>query len=114
MKIRVTTKNIVEFCKFCLKNRLYKPGVLLDGMRECYLSENIDAIAIAFDGDIPIGAGIVTSSTYNLQIWVKPKHRRKGIGTALYKKLIQYTSNNMTYLENHTNSKFWRKVNEIT
>lgn len=114
MRIRLTTKNIEEFCKYCLEYRLYKPGIILDGMKEVYQAQSALAIAIAFDEDTPIGAATISNGEYNIQIWIKPKYRRKGIGTALLKKLRPHLPSDIRYMKNYSNKQFWESVNEIT
>jgi GNAT superfamily N-acetyltransferase len=92
--IRNSKKEIQDFCKLILRHKLYyKQGMMkslaLDQIH-VYDRKRISFIAMAFIGNIPVGA-LLLGNFYNhdaldIGVYVKTRHRRKGIGRKLFKK----------------------------
>lgn len=99
MNLKIETKLRKDLARDALDAKLYVRGWTLQGdlntiltMRDCGWEEQgvkPHDIAVAYDGQEPIGVIILTE--YMFSIYVKPKYRFMGVGKALYQKLIEIT-----------------------
>ena len=78
-------KNLIQACELALQHKLYVKGWVLQysliGIKNNPENRKGAAIAMAYEGDIPVGIAIVHFRS--IASFVKPKYRRKGIGTEL-------------------------------
>lgn len=98
MKINTTTcsRYFKSKLNFILKNKLcYKNGEISNLQHDDI--KNIEGISLAFGkNNEPIGCCISYKKgvyNYNFSVFVSAKHRKKGIGTELVKKLLKRIPN---------------------
>ncbi len=88
--------------KEILDNKVHvnKPWMLSQQAHACYAADNLDAvyretrrpvyvICNAYHEGVIVGTAFVVGDT--LHVYVKPKHRRKGLGSLLIKKVQRST-----------------------
>lgn len=82
-------KDLIRACELALQNKLYVKGWVLKyslvGIRDNPENRKGAAIAMAYEGDTPIGLAV--AHFRSIASFVKPKYRRKGIGSELVKVL---------------------------
>lgn len=97
MKIRTATANhkiLNKLCDDVLRNRVFvqRYGLFAGGIRTFVTVKRgmIEKIAVAYDDDgTPIGSAIISNHklTQAVQVFVRKKHRKQGIGRQLIRKL---------------------------
>ena len=82
-----------------IKRRLYVPGYVMRGVYHDWVEEGVQrgcAMTIAYSGITPIGAAVLLPTDpfsrrkrrqMEVHVFVRPKYRRKGVGTKLMKRL---------------------------
>lgn len=99
MEIVIKTDNPKKLAKDCLDNHLYVKGWnLVKHLETIYYFTNKELkslninpydIAVAYFGKVPVG--VMTLSDQYFNTFIKGEYRKKGIGTALYKRMIEIT-----------------------
>lgn len=99
MEIELRTDNPNKLAKDCLDNHLYVKGwYLVKHLEALYYFSNKDwkrlgvkryDIVVAYYDDVPVG--VMTLSDEYFNTFIKDNFRKRGIGTALYKKMIEIT-----------------------
>jgi GNAT superfamily N-acetyltransferase len=98
MKIEVYNgNNIREGSMKALSNRLFQNGWMLgeiyrdlrDGFNNDYDCGVVKSVLIAILEGVPVASAIVTTEESEFQVFVRKRHRRKGIGSALYARAME-------------------------
>ena len=76
--------NILGLSKLALKHRLFVSGWNLNGI--LHYPNEIQSIVIAEINTTPVGVAIICQHNH-IMVFVRKKHRRQNIGTALVKKI---------------------------
>ena len=94
----VVSKNfprVKELAEIALAYQLYHDPVWLL-KRDLSIVKDGDIISIAIVNNVPIGVALAIkkepSDSYDIQVFVKPDHRRKKYGSELLKKIKQETT----------------------
>ena len=108
-------KQIISSAAIAIKYRLYVAGwvmrtIYMDWVEGDRIYPN-DRISLAYDNHIPVGACTYCEVGDEVMIYVKPRYRRKGIGSYLVNATTQNICTKYAYGYGTPGSKqFWEKT----
>jgi hypothetical protein len=106
-----------EIFKLCKDKYLRRLHAATGQLRYVYKLPNvIRVMCIAYVGKLPVGVSFLLKRQTHintLQLYVKLKYRKLGIGSKLVTSLAPFFIGNETYYESDENRIFWRKAMNI-
>lgn len=117
MKIlKYETKLKIDYaCQLIKDNHLYVSGWGFQKMiKEEKRHHCISSIYVAWIRGSPVGVSILGNIwSYNIGVYVKPKHRKKSIGTKLIKKALEGKKLS-EFKYDATYSRFWDSIENVS